>query len=283
MSWRPGPGKRIEFFGVGSHVRPYPLPALKSFALASSASHRRLLRPLRADLLPAALARYPSTSRLDLSSCARVPDAALTAVPSGSSLRALDLSRSGSLPGPRRPRPLQWGLSRGCRGSRGGADLGPSPPSTAPSLPRPASPPDLGRGSEWERQQASARLWQWRGGGARARPPAHVQGAVCRGCRRPDATGSSGSGPVHPIPSPLPFPSLLSPPGPDGSKEGRSARPGATAGRVIAGVRSPPGPESLVAEGHPQPAAHSHRPRQCTVICFSICSFVLPPTLRFWI
>ncbi|XP_025827453.1 F-box/LRR-repeat protein 3-like isoform X3 [Panicum hallii] len=74
--------------------------ALKSFALASRACHaaesrhRRLLRPLRADLIPAALARYPSASRLDLSLCARVPDAALAAAPSGSSLRAVDLSRS---------------------------------------------------------------------------------------------------------------------------------------------------------------------------------------------
>ncbi|XP_039840463.1 F-box/LRR-repeat protein 3-like [Panicum virgatum] len=74
--------------------------ALKSFALASRACHaaeshhRRLLRSLRAHLLPAALARYPSASRLDLSLCARVPDAALAAVPSGSSIRALDLSRS---------------------------------------------------------------------------------------------------------------------------------------------------------------------------------------------
>ncbi|RCV36889.1 hypothetical protein SETIT_8G017600v2 [Setaria italica] len=76
--------------------------ALKSFALASRACHaaesrhRRLLRPLRADLLPAALARYPSASRLDFSLCARVPDAALAAVSSssGSFLRAVDLSRS---------------------------------------------------------------------------------------------------------------------------------------------------------------------------------------------
>ena len=76
--------------------------ALKSFALASRACHaaesrhRRTLRPLRADLLPAALARYPSATRLDLSLCARVPDAALaSAVVSGSSsLRAVDLSRS---------------------------------------------------------------------------------------------------------------------------------------------------------------------------------------------
>jgi len=77
--------------------------ALKSFALASRACHaaesrhRRTLRPLRADLLPAALARYPSATRLDLSLCARVPDAALASAVSGSSssaLRAVDLSRS---------------------------------------------------------------------------------------------------------------------------------------------------------------------------------------------
>ncbi|ONM20096.1 F-box/LRR-repeat protein 3 [Zea mays] len=77
--------------------------ALKSFALASRAchaaesSHRRTLRPLRADLLPAALARYPTATRLDLTLCARVPDAALaSAAVSGSSsaLRAVDLSCS---------------------------------------------------------------------------------------------------------------------------------------------------------------------------------------------
>ncbi|XP_062203957.1 F-box/LRR-repeat protein 3-like isoform X2 [Phragmites australis] len=76
--------------------------ALKSFSLASRACHaaesrhRRVLRPLRADLLPAALARYPSASRLDLSLCPRVADATLAAA-SGSaapSLRAVDLSRS---------------------------------------------------------------------------------------------------------------------------------------------------------------------------------------------
>ncbi|XP_062181971.1 F-box/LRR-repeat protein 3-like isoform X2 [Phragmites australis] len=76
--------------------------ALKSFALASRACHaaesrhRRLLRPLRAGLLPAALARYPSASRLDLSLCPRVPDATLAAVSASAapSLRAIDLSRS---------------------------------------------------------------------------------------------------------------------------------------------------------------------------------------------
>ncbi|CAD6269072.1 unnamed protein product [Miscanthus lutarioriparius] len=76
--------------------------ALKSFALASRACHaaesrhRHVVRPLRTDLLPAALARYPCATRLDLSLCARVPDAALaSAVVSGpSALRAVDLSRS---------------------------------------------------------------------------------------------------------------------------------------------------------------------------------------------
>ncbi|KAL6597330.1 hypothetical protein ACP70R_046770 [Stipagrostis hirtigluma subsp. patula] len=77
--------------------------ALKSFALASrachaaEARHRRLLRPLRADLLPAALKRYPHASRLDLTLCPRVPDAALARALSAarpSSLRAVDLSRS---------------------------------------------------------------------------------------------------------------------------------------------------------------------------------------------
>ncbi|WVZ54892.1 hypothetical protein U9M48_005632 [Paspalum notatum var. saurae] len=78
--------------------------ALKAFALASRACraaesrHRRTLRPLRAELLPAALARYPRAPRLDLTLCARVPDAALAAVAAApgaaASLRALDLSRS---------------------------------------------------------------------------------------------------------------------------------------------------------------------------------------------
>ena len=75
--------------------------ALKSFALASRACHaaesrhRRTLRPLRADLLPAALARYPCATCLDLSLCARVPDAALSSSScSASAIRAVDLSRS---------------------------------------------------------------------------------------------------------------------------------------------------------------------------------------------
>ena len=46
-------------------------------------------------LRPTELAHYPAATTLDLSLCPRVPDAALAAVPTGSSLRALDLSRSG--------------------------------------------------------------------------------------------------------------------------------------------------------------------------------------------
>ncbi|KAL5674892.1 hypothetical protein ACJX0J_011023, partial [Zea mays] len=73
--------------------------ALKSFALASHACHaaesrhRRTLRPLRADLLPAALARYPTVTRLDLTLCVRVPDAALASV-AVSALHAVNLSCS---------------------------------------------------------------------------------------------------------------------------------------------------------------------------------------------
>jgi F-box and leucine-rich repeat protein 2/20 len=73
--------------------------ALKSFALSSRACraaesrHRRVLRPLRAELLPAALARYPSATTLDLSLCPRVTDATLAAV-SAPSIHAVDLSRS---------------------------------------------------------------------------------------------------------------------------------------------------------------------------------------------
>ncbi|KAK3139163.1 hypothetical protein QOZ80_5AG0378810 [Eleusine coracana subsp. coracana] len=74
--------------------------ALKSFALASRACHaaesrhRRVLRPRRADLLPALLARYPAAV-LDLTLCPRVADAAFAALAAASPcLRAVDLSRS---------------------------------------------------------------------------------------------------------------------------------------------------------------------------------------------
>ncbi|CAL9197586.1 unnamed protein product [Musa hybrid cultivar] len=74
----------------------------KSFSLvcrsfyAAESRHRRALTPLRSDLLPAALARYPLASRLDLSLCPRITDAALASVSGAlrSSLRSIDLSRS---------------------------------------------------------------------------------------------------------------------------------------------------------------------------------------------
>uniref|UniRef100_A0A0D3HQI1 F-box/LRR-repeat protein 15-like leucin rich repeat domain-containing protein n=1 Tax=Oryza barthii TaxID=65489 RepID=A0A0D3HQI1_9ORYZ len=74
--------------------------ALKSFSLVSRACHaaesrhRRVLRPFRPDLLPAALARYPAISHLDLSLCPRLPDAALAALPVAPFVSAVDLSRS---------------------------------------------------------------------------------------------------------------------------------------------------------------------------------------------
>ncbi|BAT97533.1 hypothetical protein VIGAN_09100100 [Vigna angularis var. angularis] len=74
----------------------------KSFALtckafyAAEARHRRALRPLRAEHLPALAARYPSVTDLDLSLCPRVGDGALALVAGayGETLRRLDLSRS---------------------------------------------------------------------------------------------------------------------------------------------------------------------------------------------
>ncbi|RDX89506.1 F-box/LRR-repeat protein 3, partial [Mucuna pruriens] len=74
----------------------------KSFSLtckwfyAAEARHRRALRPLRAEHLPAVVARYPCVRELDLSLCPRVGDRALALVAGayGETLRRLDLSRS---------------------------------------------------------------------------------------------------------------------------------------------------------------------------------------------
>ncbi|XP_030439568.2 F-box/LRR-repeat protein 3 [Syzygium oleosum] len=74
----------------------------KSFSLVCrsfrslESRHRKLLRPLRSDHLPAALARYTNVSALDLSLCPRVPDASLAAIAAacGDGLRSLDLSKS---------------------------------------------------------------------------------------------------------------------------------------------------------------------------------------------
>ncbi|RWV98175.1 hypothetical protein GW17_00038998 [Ensete ventricosum] len=67
----------------------------RSFYAAES-RHRRALTPLRSDLLPAALAHYALSSRLDLSLCPRITDATLASVNGAlrSSLRSIDLSRS---------------------------------------------------------------------------------------------------------------------------------------------------------------------------------------------
>ncbi|KAK1283849.1 hypothetical protein QJS10_CPB21g01471 [Acorus calamus] len=71
------------------------LSDLKSLSLTSKtllsveSSHRRTLRP---DLLPVALRRYPSASRLDLSLCPRVTDAALSSLPVSPSLATVVLS-----------------------------------------------------------------------------------------------------------------------------------------------------------------------------------------------
>ncbi|CAD6255195.1 unnamed protein product [Miscanthus lutarioriparius] len=87
--------------------------ALKSFALASRAClaaesrHRRTLRPLRADLLHAALVRYPCATRLDLSLCARPRRRPRLR-------RLLLLLR----PPRRRPLPLPRVRRRGCRRAR---------------------------------------------------------------------------------------------------------------------------------------------------------------------
>jgi hypothetical protein len=69
--------------------------ALKSFALASHACHamKSRHRPLRADLLPTALARYSTATRLDLTLCMRVPDTALASAVV-SALHVVNLSYS---------------------------------------------------------------------------------------------------------------------------------------------------------------------------------------------
>ncbi|KAL5133220.1 F-box/LRR-repeat protein 3 [Glycine soja] len=74
----------------------------KSFSLTCKlfysveAKHRRLLRPLRAEHLPALAARYPNVTELDLSLCPRVGDGALGLVAGAyaATLRRMDLSRS---------------------------------------------------------------------------------------------------------------------------------------------------------------------------------------------
>ncbi|XP_027334595.1 F-box/LRR-repeat protein 3 isoform X1 [Abrus precatorius] len=88
-------------FTILDYLQTDPLDK-KSFSLtckwfyAVEAKHRRSLRPLRAEHLPAIVARYPSVTDLDLSLCPRVPDASLALVAGAyrNTLRRLDLSRS---------------------------------------------------------------------------------------------------------------------------------------------------------------------------------------------
>ncbi|ESQ40042.1 hypothetical protein EUTSA_v10012898mg [Eutrema salsugineum] len=77
---------------------------LKSFSLTCKwfyqveAKHRKSLKPLRPEYLPRLLSRYRKTADLDLTSCPRVTDYALSVLAClcGPWLRSLDLSRSAS-------------------------------------------------------------------------------------------------------------------------------------------------------------------------------------------
>lgn len=74
----------------------------KSFSLvcksfyATESNHRRTLKPLRQEHLPAILCRYPNIDHLDLTLCSRVSDASLSIISNAcaSTLRSVDFSRS---------------------------------------------------------------------------------------------------------------------------------------------------------------------------------------------
>lgn len=76
--------------------------AKKSFSLVNKSFHslesihRKFLRPLRTDLVPRILRRYPQISHLDFKCCPRIEDDILVAVADAykDSLKAIDLSRS---------------------------------------------------------------------------------------------------------------------------------------------------------------------------------------------
>ncbi|XP_015897663.3 F-box/LRR-repeat protein 3 isoform X1 [Ziziphus jujuba] len=67
----------------------------KSF-YAIEANHRKNLKPLRSEHIPAILKRYPHVTHLDLTLCPRITDGSLTNISNAckSSLRSIDLSRS---------------------------------------------------------------------------------------------------------------------------------------------------------------------------------------------
>lgn len=60
------------------------------------ANHRKKLKPLRSEHLPAILKRYPHVSHLDLTLCPRISDGSLTSISNAckSNLHSIDLSRS---------------------------------------------------------------------------------------------------------------------------------------------------------------------------------------------
>ncbi|XP_022745713.1 F-box/LRR-repeat protein 3-like isoform X2 [Durio zibethinus] len=74
----------------------------KSFSLvcksfyAIESKHRRALKPLRQEHLPAILCRYPNITHLDLTLCSRVTDTSLSIISNAcaSGLRSIDFSRS---------------------------------------------------------------------------------------------------------------------------------------------------------------------------------------------
>ncbi|XVE97163.1 hypothetical protein REPUB_Repub02eG0287600 [Reevesia pubescens] len=74
----------------------------KSFSLvcksfyATESKHRRTLKPLRQEHLPAILCRYPNITRLDLTLCSRLSDTSLSILfnACASTLRSIDFSRT---------------------------------------------------------------------------------------------------------------------------------------------------------------------------------------------
>ncbi|KAF7845255.1 F-box/LRR-repeat protein 3 [Senna tora] len=88
-------------FSILDLLAPNPLDK-KSFSLvcksfyAIEAKHRRTLTPLRSELLPSILKRYPFVTQLDLSLCARVSDNSLNFIAKSyrATLQRIDLSRS---------------------------------------------------------------------------------------------------------------------------------------------------------------------------------------------
>ncbi|KAF7812130.1 F-box/LRR-repeat protein 3-like [Senna tora] len=88
-------------FSILDLLAPNPLDkksvslVCKSF-YAIEAKHRRTLTPLRSELLPSILKRYPFVTQLDLSLCARVSDNSLNFIAKSyrATLQRIDLSRS---------------------------------------------------------------------------------------------------------------------------------------------------------------------------------------------